>query len=187
MIKLYTSDILEEISKKHMDLINEKFSKTIVDRINNGFSKKHKLRQITTRLMLIKIFKTLNISSLKLKDMHYNEQGKLIIPNINFNISISYCGNKAICGVSKSIIGVDIEDVREKVPSKNKTLLERFTKTKIKSTLDFYKTWTKIESIAKTYEKGGLSKLLSDSNFFKKTRNTNHFLLENNFLIAISS
>jgi phosphopantetheinyl transferase len=187
MIKLYTANILERTSKVQMDLIKEKFSRIIVNRINSGFSEKHKLRQITTRLMLIKIFKKLNIDSKYLKTLNYNEQGKLMVPNINLFISISYCKNKAICAISKSKIGIDIEDLREKVRNENKILLENFTKTKIESSLDFYKTWTKIESIAKTYEKGGLYKLFTDQNFFKKTRNTNHFLLENNFLVAVSS
>lgn len=187
-MKLYTTDILQEISIANMLLINEKFSKDVIDRINKSFSKKKKLRQVTTRLMLVKIFKNLGIDPKNLKTMYYSKEGKLMIPNNDsLHLSISYCNNKAICGISKSAIGIDIEDLRKKVLNKNRRLLERFTKTKIESSLDFYKTWTAIESIAKTYEKGGLNKLFTDENFLKKRHNTKHILLEDSFLIAISS
>lgn len=187
MTKLYNANILEQIPESKMDLITSKFSHSIVDRIDNGFNKRYKLRQITTRLMLIEIFIKLNIDPKELKLIYYNEYGKLIVPNINLNISISYSENKAICGVSNSRIGVDIEHLRKNVGKKNKILLESLTKQKIESALDFYRVWTKTESIAKLYKTGGLNNLFVDKDFYKKASITNHLLLENNFLIAISS
>ncbi len=184
---VYITDIVDEISDVYMSLIRVHFNKVIVDRINNSPSMKKKLRQFTSRIMLIKIFKALDIDSYKLKYAYYNKTGKFIIPNIEFNISISYCENKVVCGVSKSVIGVDIENFRAVVTRENKQLLEQFTNIKIVSSIDFYKIWTKIESIAKTYKRGGLNNLFTDPDFFFKIQNTDYLFLEDKFLIAISS
>ncbi len=186
MTILYITDIINEISDAYMSLIRVHFNRVIVDRINNSSSMKKKLRQLTSRMMLIKIFKILDIDSNKLKYAYYNKTGKFIIPNIEFNISISYCENKVVCGISKSVIGVDIENFKGVVTRERKRLLEQFSKVQIVSAIDFYKTWTKIESIAKTYKRGGLNNLFTDPNFFTRTQNTDYFLLEDKFLIAIS-
>jgi len=187
MIKLYASNIIKELSDEGLDLINENFDSTILDRINQATNTNYKLKRFTTRLMLINIFKELNIDTMKLKAIYYNDQGKLIIPDEKINISISYCEDKAICLVSNSKIGVDIENLNKKVSLKNRSLLETFTKTEIGSSLSFYKAWTKIESIIKIYKNVGIGKLFTNNNFFKSTYNTKYLLFENNFLIAIST
>ena len=42
-----------------------------------------------------------------------NPNGKPYAENINFNFSISHCGNLVVCAVSKKEIGVDIEKIRD--------------------------------------------------------------------------
>ena len=187
MTQIYVTNIIEFPSKRHIAELEEKFSSAMVLRIELAPNKSYQLKRITSRLMLIKIFEELNIDLGYLKTMYHNKKGKLQTPNIHLNISISYSDTIAVCSISDKKIGVDVENITKEIKPKSIKLLEEITSKKIVSSYDFYKRWTTLESIVKIYDRLGVYKVFGDKNFFKKNHYTSYALLNNTFLIALSS
>jgi len=187
MINIYVSNIIQGDIEKYLKQIKYMYNDATIQRIENAPSKHYKLRRITSRLMLIKIFEDMNWDQRKLKQINHTPKGKLKMPNLAHNISISYVADVAICLVSNSKIGIDAEDITKKVTSKNINLLESLTSHKIQSVIDFYMLWTRIESIVKIYDSKGLYKIFQ-KNFLKhKKHYTKHFMVNKNFMITLSS
>lgn len=187
MIHIYVSNIIEGDTEKYLEQIRQKYSDATIQRIENAPSEYYKLRRITSRLMLIKIFEDMKWDHNKLATINHTKKGKLKMSNLDHNISISYTADVAICLVSDSQIGVDVEDITKKVNIKNINLLESLTAYKIQSPIDFYMLWTKIESIVKIYDSKGLYKIFQ-KNFLKHRQHyTRHFMINNNFMITLSS
>ena len=88
-------------------------------------------------MMLIEICKDLGVDDHILKEIYHTKKGKLKMPKLPYNISISYSGELAICVVSKEQIGVDIEAIKDKIAHKKVKVLETLTHQKIRSKFDF--------------------------------------------------
>lgn len=186
MINIYISNVITNNSEKYREEIKKKFSHSIIQRIENAHSCSYKLRRITSRLMLIKIFEELKIDERILNTVYYTKKGKLKMLNLNYNISISYSSNLAICLISTCNIGLDVEDISKEVKTNTISLLEKLTNIRISSVIDFYILWTKMESIIKIYDTKGLCKIFQKK-FLKSNFKTEYLLLDNSFLIALSS
>jgi len=186
MIQLYVSHIIKSYAAEHQQLIREKYGEKTIDRIVASTHESYKLRRATSRLMLIEICKDLGVDDHILKEIYHTKKGKLKMPKLPYNISISYSGELAICVVSKEQIGIDIEAIKDTIAHKKVKVLETLTHQKIRSKFDFYKRWTRIESIVKMYDNKGLFTLF-EKDFFKSTFWTKHIMINKQYLVALSS
>ena len=80
----------------------------------------------------------------------YNEFGKPYLQN-NENIffNFSHTKNIAVCAISNTEVGIDVEEVREYNPIIADKILSDEEKSKIKNDEDFFKYWTIKEAVCK--------------------------------------
>lgn len=186
MTRVFIAEIVPEAEKSKMDTLRFYFSDEIVDRLDKSPGPGHQLKRITSRLMLVRIFKELRLDTSGLKGLHYNRHGKLMMGTGEPNISISYSTGIVVCVISNNKIGIDVEDIRQQPGIRSRDVLEKLTKRKIADTMDFFSLWTQIESIAKLYDDKGLAdifygKLLSEEHY------TRQFLVKDHYMVSISS
>jgi len=186
MTHLFIAEIAPELEKSKMDTLRCHFSDEIVNRLDKSPGPGHQLKRITSRLMLVRIFKELGLDTSELKGLHYNRKGKLVTRTGDPNISISYSTNIVVCGISNSKLGIDVEDISRQPGIRSREVLEKLMKRKIRDTMDFFSLWTQMESTAKLYDDKGLAdifygKLLSEEHY------TRQFLFKDQYMVSISS
>jgi|GEM_PF-1135446 len=186
MTRLFIAAIKPLADPNSMDTIKAYFSDELVIRLTKSPGEGHWLKRVTSRLMLVQIFKELALDLTLLRGLHYNRHGKLVMDTGTPHISISYSNSIVACVVSENKIGVDIEDMREAPTSKTMTLLETWTGRKVKDRVDFYRLWTQIESIAKLYDDKGLADIFY-GNLLSEKHYTRQYLLNNDYLVSMSA
>ncbi|SFW72506.1 4'-phosphopantetheinyl transferase family protein [Chitinophaga sancti] len=186
MTRLFITEIKPAADPNSMDTIKAYFSDELVNRLTKSPGAGHWLKRVTSRLMLVQIFKELELDVTLLRGLHYNRHGKLVMDTGTPNISISYSNSIVACVVSEHKIGVDIEDISEPPASKTMTLLEKWTGRKVKDQMDFFMLWTQIESIAKLYDDKGLADIFY-GNLLSEKHYTRQYLLNNNYLVSMSA
>lgn len=103
---------------------------------------------------------------------------KSFIKNQEVHFNISHAGNLVVCGISKSIIGVDIEYVDPKInynDFKSQMTPDEFNKIHLSEdkVRSFFTYWTEKEAVIKAHGKGLLIPLQS----FEVSQN--HTIIEN--------
>ncbi|HEU4552190.1 MAG TPA: hypothetical protein VFS25_05125 [Chitinophaga sp.] len=183
---VFIAEVMPEAGKDKINALRGYFSDEIVNRLDKSPGPGHRLKRVTSRMMLVRIFNELGLETSRLKGLHYNPHGKLVTDTGKPHISISYSTNIVACVVSSSKVGIDVEDTCYQPAARSVDLLEKLTKRKIKDQLDFFSLWTQIESIAKLYDDKGLAKifyggLLSEKHY------TRQFLFKNKYMVSIAS
>lgn len=186
MIHTFIAELKQKAESSSMDTLRYYFSDEIVKRLDRSPAPVHRLKRITSRLMLVQIFKLLELGTSRLKGLTYNRHGKLVMESGKPNISISYSNNIVVCGVSEDKVGIDVEDTSESPAARNMELLERWTGKKVGDKMDFYALWTQIESIAKLYDDKGLADVFY-GNLLSEQHYTRQYLHNNNYLVSMSS
>jgi hypothetical protein len=186
MIHVFIAKIVPEAEKGKMDILRYYFSDEIVDRLNKSPRPGHQLKRVTSRLMLVRIFKELGLDTSRLKRLHYNRHGKLVMGADEPNISLSYSTNIVVCGISNSKVGIDVEDISQHPGIRSRDLLEKLMKRKIRDQMDFFSLWTQMESIAKLYDDKGLADIFY-GNLLLEEHYTRQFLFKNQYMVSISS
>lgn len=186
MTRLFIAEIKPAADDSCMDTIRHHFSDELVNRLTKSPGTGHWLKRVTSRLMLVKIFRELGLDTTLLRELHYNPHGKLVMDKGILNISISYSNSIVACVVSENKIGVDIEDVSTPPTGKTMTLLEKWTGRKVKDQMDFFMLWTQIESIAKLYDDKGLADIFY-GNLLSEKHYTRQYLLNHNYLVSMSA
>lgn len=187
MTHVFIAEVVPEADKsKKMDMLRCYFSNEIVDRLDKSPGPGHQLKRVTSRLMLVRIFKELGLDTLGLKGLHYNRHGKLVMGTGGPNISISYSTNIVVCVISNNKVGIDVEDTRQQPGIRSRDLLEKLTKRKIGDKMDFFSLWTQLESIAKLYDDKGLVDIFY-GNLLSEEHYTRQFLFKNQYMVSISS
>lgn len=98
------------------------------------------------------------------------EYGKPFLPNTDFHFSLSHSGEYALCAVSDAPVGVDLQKVKETIPSKTKRILSSEEEQYLQTLPDtqkiewFYRLWSRKESLIK-WDGRGLRLPLSEFSF----------------------
>lgn len=175
MIVLYT--FIDE--QKHQYLL-DKYSKICTEEFNAKILKYRRWQDAQLSLLgriLLKygLNQYFNIHDFEI-DRTSNH--KPFIKNQEVHFNISHAGNLVVCGISKSIIGVDIEYVDPKINyndfksqmTPNEFNKIHFSEDKVRS---FFTYWTEKEAVIKAHGKGLLIPLQS----FEVSQN--HTIIEN--------
>ncbi len=186
MTTIFAANLTSTISSDKINFLKYYFNDGLINRIHKSPNEAHKLKRVTSRLMLVQIFLELSIGLDKLKNIYYNSHGKLMLDNLDLNISLSYSGNKVVCLVSDDKIGLDMEDITSPPKQYCINLLEKLTNANINTEMDFYYLWTQIESIVKIYDDKGLKDIFY-GNLFTQTHYTKQLLYDQEYLISTSS
>lgn len=183
-MNIYIAQTLLDFDKEDLQNIKKLYSKCVSDKIVNAQSITYQLRRVTSRLMLMQIFSHMNIPIKELKSVNYNKTGALVSPS--YNLSFSYSQRVTACLVSEATAGFDIEYVKALPKPQHVKLLMALTGQTITNQLDFYRLWTRLESIAKSYQGNGLGDVI-----FGKVKSDNHlvtqYLFNNEYLMSVAS
>lgn len=106
------------------------------------------------------------------------ESGQPFCENFDIYLSISHSGDYAVCAVSNTPVGIDIQKI---VPYNQKTAQKVCSRTeleKIKNSEDFIKLWTKKEAVLKMQGTGviGSMKYCLDGQKVKTVRFSDYFV-----------
>lgn len=186
MTHIFIAEVMPEAEKSRIDTLRRYFSDELVNRLDKSPGPGHQLKRVTSRLMLVRIFNELGLEAYKLKELHYNKHGKLVMDTGEANISISYSTNIAVCVISSSKVGIDVEDINNRPGARSVDVLEKLTKRKVKDRMDFFSLWTEIESIAKLYDDKGLADIFY-GNLLSEKHYTRQFLFKDQYMVSISS
>lgn len=185
MIQIFVSECSEQEGVTQYEQLKKYYTRNYVDRIVKSKSDLFRLRRISSGLAWIKICTDLFQDCTVLKKMYHNKSGKLVYPHFGYHFTVSYTSTKILCAVSDHSVGVDIEDIQSHVDKKSIDVLEKLTKREYKTKLEFFKEWTRLESIVKIFDDKGLGAVLlkgiNDDDYHSK-----QLILENRFLITIS-
>jgi hypothetical protein len=184
MIEIFGSHIIRGDEKPYLNFLKKYYGNELINRLDKAPGANYRCRRITSRLMLIAICDYLGIPLKNLASTSQNKNGKFRMPDVN--VSISYTDNIALCLVSDSQIGLDVENIKREVNSRQLRLMEQLLHMKIMNKIEFYKIWTKIESIVKAYE----NKCLTDvfyGNLLENNHITQYCLFNEDYLISASS
>lgn len=165
--------------------LNDCLNRNVVEKLSKSTSSEYLNRRITLWKKIPLIFKKKNIPLSRLDRLIHLDSGKLM--SNDFNISISYSGIYVFVLLSSLKIGMDVEILNNDINTKTIELLQGLTHTRIKGKLDFFREWTKVESIVKYYDDKSLAdiffgNLLEESEFL----HTRHLSFKRDYLIALS-
>lgn len=186
MTHVFIAEVMPEADKGKIDALRCYFSDEIVNRLDKSPGPGHRLKRVTSRIMLVRIFNELGLETSRLKGLHYNRYGKLVMDTGKPDISISYSNNIVVCVISNSNVGIDVEDIHYQPGTRSMDLLEKLTKRKVKDKMDFFSLWTQMESIAKLYDDKGLAKIFY-GDLLSEKHYTRQFLFKNKYMVSISS
>ncbi|SFR79910.1 4'-phosphopantetheinyl transferase family protein [Anaeromicropila populeti] len=161
MLQLYAILVPQHFDEENFNYLKTFVSEKRQNRIEKYYKREDKLRSLLAELLLRYVLqKNVKMNGQEIQ-FSYNEWGKPELcgqDRLYFNLSHS--GNWVICGVGDSILGVDVEESREK----NLNLAERFfaaeeyeeilSHPKEEQLKQFYKYWTLKESYTKAEGKG---------------------------------
>lgn len=184
-MKIYIAPVLKNSSKDDIQQIEKLYAKNVSDKVLNSKSVTYKLRRLTSRLMMVHIFNHLNIPLKELKLINYNTTGSLITPG-NYNLSFSYSHQITACLVSEVMVGLDIEYIKLPPKPQHIKLLATLTSQSITNPLDFYKLWTRLESVAKSHHDQGLGSIIYGK-MNSDNRQVRQYLFNNEYLLSIAS
>ena len=181
---MYITQTLSFINDGDMQMIQDLYSKKLVDKIKYATSTTYQHRRITSRLMLVKIFEQLGISRDELKTISYSTTGALIGP-AGFNICFSYTNNQTACLISTEAIGMDMECTAVEPKAQHLSLLAQITGEPVEDTLNYYRIWTRLESITKLYKNQSLSTIIYGS-ILKREHFVKQYQLKDNYLLSLA-
>ena len=185
MTTIFYSSKKSFLLRKDTEMIKLYFNKEMISRAIDSTSDLYKSRRLTFMFMMLKICNYLDIPFSVLKDIHHNDNGRLVMPD--YNIVISYSGDYVFCLISSKKMGFDVEVMNKDISERNIILFSYFLKRKVKGYLSFYKEWTKIESLVKYFGNRGLNDLLFNmKNIEIQKFETLHITFEKRYLIALS-
>lgn len=144
MTEVYVLDITNLELEKYL----KKLPRNFLDQVNKYKEEDQRKRSFFSwYLLYLKLVeRKLNVFNLKVE---FNENGKPLIEEINFNISHSY--NLVAVAISSHEVGIDLELVEEKDNEKiaKKIMNEEEYQKYLKNKEYFYKVWTKKEAYLK--------------------------------------
>jgi hypothetical protein len=184
MIEIFSSQVVSQVDQSHLKLLELHYGCNLMCRLDNSPSLSYRNRRITSRLMLINICKYLGLPLKNIAFATHNVNGKFIVPDVN--ISITYSDNVAFCLVSDCSIGLDAENITKDIDESQIRLLERLLNIKISSNIEFFKLWTKAESIVKIYPDRCLSDVFNGDLSIDQYA-FSHLLYDDRFLLTMSS
>ncbi len=186
MIQVYFSDCSNIFKHKPYYILKDYYSEEYINRIKKSQSELQECRRICSSLIWIKILEKVLKENETLKRVYHNENGKLICPHYKYNFAVSYSSKKVICAVSDSKIGIDIEDTSKVVTQNSIKVLEYFTNRICNNEFEFYKEWTKLESIAKIDDNKGIGAILREG-INLKDYITSQFIVEDRYIVSLSN
>ena len=174
MIRVYIEDISTIDSEAKYNAYFEELPKYRQDKVNKYKNEKDKYLSILAGKLLFEGLKSLKLDKYINKIIE-DENGKPYIPENPIYFSISHRGTKAMVVISNTLVGCDIQFMKEDAIS----LADRyFTKEEIDEinasddkVSTFYKLWTLKECYMKASGKGlalGLKNIDTDNENFKQ-------------------
>lgn len=89
------------------------------------------------------------------ENIKYGKYGKPYLEGIDFHFSLSHSGEYAVCAYSDRPIGADLQRIKDKIPDHTNKILSEAEKGYLESrtgherTIDFYRLWSRKESLLK--------------------------------------